>query len=443
MDWPTLLTRERFGKPSQSLEELGRSAFHKDHDRIIFSGAFRRLGRKTQVHPVSSNDHIHTRLTHSLEVACVGRSLGMRAGEMLREILPVWSEPSDLGVIVQSACLAHDIGNPPFGHSGEDAIRHWFEQAAARGWLDGLTEAERADFLNFEGNAQGFRVLTQLEYHQFDGGARLTHATLGCYLKYPWSTRHLEGQGYKKHKFGCYQSELPLLGQIAGRLGLPQLDTQRWARHPLVYLMEAADDICYGLIDLEDGLEMDLLDYGEVEALLLDLVGDDLPETYRLLGPQDSRRRKLAILRGKAIEHLTNAAARAFVARHDDLLAGTLEGDLVEHMHGPAKECVLRAKALAREKIFHDKRKTLHEIGAYTTLEILLDAFIGAALEQHGGRTPSFKHRRILDLLGNNAPDPHASLYQGYLRVIDFIAGMTDSYATEMAREMTGRSSPI
>ncbi|HEY6610824.1 MAG TPA: deoxyguanosinetriphosphate triphosphohydrolase, partial [Pseudomonas sp.] len=221
------------------------------------------------------------------------------------------------------------------------------------------------------------------------------------------------------------------------------LESERWARHPLVYLMEAADDICYGLIDLEDGLEMDLLDYPEVEALLLDLVGDDLPETYRQLGPRDSRRRKLAILRGKAIEHLTNAAARAFVAQQDALLAGTLEGDLVEHMHGPAKQCVLRAKALAREKIFQDKRKTLHEIGAYTTLEILLNSFCGAALEQHGGRTPSFKNRRILDLLGNNAPDPHWPLYKSYMRVIDFIAGMTDSYATEMAREMTGRSSPV
>lgn len=232
-----------------------------------------------------------------------------------------------------------------------------------------------------------------------------------------------------------------MLEQIAHKLGLPQLEEQRWARHPLVYLMEAADDICYALIDLEDGLEMELLEYAEVESLLLDLVGDDLPETYRQLGPQDSRRRKLAILRGKAIEHLTNAAARAFVEQQDALLAGTLPGDLVEHMHGPAKRCVLNAKDMARKKIFQDKRKTLHEIGAYTTLEILLNAFCGAALEQHNGRTPSFKSRRILDLLGNNAPDPQGPLHTSFLRMIDFIAGMTDSYASEMALEMTGRSS--
>ena len=443
MDWHTLLTRERLGKSAHSSDELGRSPFHKDHDRIIFSGAFRRLGRKTQVHPVSSNDHIHTRLTHSLEVSCVGRSLGMRVGQVLRDDLPEWCSPADLGMIVQSACLAHDIGNPPFGHSGEDAIRCWFQQAAGRGWLDDMSDAQRADFLNFEGNAQGFRVLTQLEYHQFDGGTRLTYATLGTYLKYPWTSRHAEALGYKKHKFGCYQNEQPLLEQIAQKLNLPNVAEQRWARHPLVYLMEAADDICYGLIDLEDGLEMELLEYSEVEALLLALVGDDIPETYRQLGPRDSRRRKLATLRGKTIEHLTNAAAGAFVEQQSNLLRGELHGDLVEHMHGPAKECVLQAKAMARQKIFQDKRKTLHEIGAYTTLEILLNAFCGAALEQHRGGNPSFKNQRILDLLGRSAPSPELPLYQSFLRMIDFIAGMTDSYATEMAGEMTGRSSPV
>ncbi len=442
MDWHQLLNRERLGKTSHSAEELGRSPFHKDHDRIIFSGAFRRLGRKTQVHPVSSNDHIHTRLTHSLEVSCVGRSLGMRVAEMIRPALPQWCEPSDLGMIVQSACLAHDIGNPPFGHSGEDAIRHWFQQAARSGWLDSMSEAERADFLNFEGNAQGFRVLTQLEYHQFDGGMRLTYATLGAFSKYPWSSKHASADGYKKHKFGSYQNELPLLEQIANKLGIPKLDDEQWARHPLVYLVEAADDICYGLIDLEDGIEMELLDYSEVETLLLDLVGDDLPETYRQLGPNDSRRRKLAILRGKAIEHLTNAAAHAFVEQQPALMSGTLQGDLVEHMCGSAKTCVLNAKALARQKIFQDKRKTLHEIGAYTTLEILLNAFCGAALEQHNHGTLSFKNRRIFDLLGHGAPQADWPLYKSFMRIIDFIGGMTDSYATEMAREMTGRSSP-
>ena len=438
MDWETLLCRERLGKPVASSEELGRTPFHKDHDRVIFSGAFRRLGKKTQVHPVSSNDHIHTRLTHSLEVSCVGRSLGMRVGEMLRDELPDWCAPADLGVIIQAACLAHDIGNPPYGHSGEDAIRHWFHKAAAQGWLDDMTEDQQQDFLNFEGNAQGFRVLTQLEYHQFDGGMRLTYATLGAFLKYPWTSAQADDAGYKKHKFGCYQGEYPALLQITDKLGLPQLSDGHWARSPLVYLVEAADDICYALIDLEDGLEMELLRYEEVESLLLDLVGDDLPETYRLLGPQDSTRRKLAILRGKAIEHLVNAAAETFIAQQQALLAGTLSGDLVSHMPDAARRCVQNAKSMARERIFQDKRKTLHEIGAYSTLETLLEAFCGAVNEQQSGHNLSFKHRRILDLLGNNAPKPDWNRYASYMRVIDFIAGMTDLYAADMAAQIRG-----
>jgi len=442
MDWETLLCRERLGKPLASADELGRTPFHKDHDRVIFSGAFRRLGKKTQVHPVSSNDHIHTRLTHSLEVGCVGRSLGMRVGSMLRSELPDWCEPADLGVIVQAACLAHDIGNPPYGHSGEDAIRHWFRQAAAQGRLDQLSEAQRQDFLHFEGNAQGFRVLTQIEYHQAEGGMRLTYATLGAYLKYPWTTQHADSQGYKKHKFGSYQAEYPLLEQIADKLGLPPQGEQSWSRHPLVYLVEAADDICYGLIDLEDGLEMDLLAYAEVEQVLLDLVGDDLPETYRQLGPQDSQRRRLAILRGKAIEHLVNAAAEAFIEQQPALLAGNLQGDLVEHMHGAARRCVLDAKQMARKRIFQDKRKTLVEIGAYSTLETLLEALCGAVAELHAGQNLSFKHQRILDLLGHTIPKPDWDPYRSYLRVVDFIAGMTDQYAADLATQIRGINLP-
>lgn len=438
MDWETLLCRERLGKPVASDDELGRTPFHKDHDRVIFSGAFRRLGKKTQVHPVSSNDHIHTRLTHSLEVGCVGRSLGMRVGEMLRSEMPDWCQPADLGVIVQAACLAHDIGNPPYGHSGEDAIRHWFRQAEQRGMLDQLSDAEKQDFLHFEGNAQGFRVLTQIEYHQAEGGMRLTYATLGAYLKYPWTAQHANDLGYKKHKFGCYQAEFPLLQQIAGKLGLPALGPHRWARHPLVYLVEAADDICYGLIDLEDGLEMDLLAYAEVERVLLDLVGDDLPETYRQLGPNDSQRRRLAILRGKAIEHLVNAAAQAFIDQQPALLAGELQGDLVEHMPPAARNCVLTAKDMARKRIFQDKRKTLHEIGAYSTLETLLEAFCSAVNELHAGQNLSFKHQRILDLIGHTIPQADWPPYRSYLRVLDFIAGMTDLYAADMAAQIRG-----
>src|SRR5699024_8135368 len=202
MNWRRLLDPTRLHDTRDAPpEEPGRSPFHKDHDRIVFSGSFRRLGRKTQVHPLTENDHIHTRLTRSLEVGCVGRSLGMSVGEALRDRLPNGISPADLGVIVQAACLAHDIGNPPFGHAGEYAIRDWFKRAKVdgSGLLDGLSERERADLLTYEGNAQGFRVVTQIEYNQFRGGMRLTAATLGTLLKYPWTVEYGDSAG----KFGC------------------------------------------------------------------------------------------------------------------------------------------------------------------------------------------------------------------------------------------------
>ena len=244
MDLKSLLNTHRLGnKPAK--QELGRSPFNSDHDKIIFSGAFRRLGKKTQVHPMATNDHIHNRLTHSLEVACVGRSLGIKVGQALmdKQRLPPGFLPTDLGDIVQSACLAHDIGNPPFGHTGEEAIRNWFEHDG-KPYLAGLTADEQADFLHFEGNAQGLRVLTASEYHPYAGGMRLTYATLGAFIKYPW-TAAPASQGLRpKPKYGVFQAEVDIFEEIAQAVNLTQQGEHWYSRHPLVYLMDAADDFC-------------------------------------------------------------------------------------------------------------------------------------------------------------------------------------------------------
>jgi len=217
MNWRQLLSPVRFGEPQGTLAlDLGRSPFHKDYDRIVFSSAFRRLDRKTQVHPLSENDHVHSRLTHSLEVGCVGRSLGTRVAEALASQLPDDITAADIGALVQAACLAHDIGNPPYGHTGEDAIRHWFRDPENAHFLDGLSESERNDLQTFEGNAQGFRIVTQVEYHRFQGGMRLTYGTLGAFLKYPWTADYV-ARGEQK-KFGCYQTELPILREVAARV---------------------------------------------------------------------------------------------------------------------------------------------------------------------------------------------------------------------------------
>lgn len=437
MQWQRLLDPSRLDGERSGREEIGRSPFHKDHDRIVFSGSFRRLGRKTQVHPLTDNDHIHTRLTHSLEVGCVGRSLGMIVGELLRERLPAWMTPADLGVIVQAACLGHDIGNPPFGHAGEYAIRDWFKRAEAdgSGLLEGLTEHERADLLTYEGNAQGFRVVTQIEYNQFRGGMRLTAATLGTLLKYPWTVEH----GGSAGKFGCYQSERRLLAEVAERLGLLPREAGRWCRHPLAWLVEAADDICYALLDLEDGLEMGILRFDEVADVLLQIAGDTPPDYPAMVRDGVSQRRRIAALRGAAMERAVNDVGAVFVAHETALLNGTLNADLLELCHPDLGWGVKAAKQLARERIFQNERKAKLEIGAYTTLGILLEAFIGAAHELHYTGGSSFKHQRVLALIGENTPKPSWPLYDSYRRMLDFIGGMTDHYAVDLAQEMGGR----
>lgn len=438
MHWQQLLDPSRLhGEHTSGREEIGRSPFHKDHDRIVFSGSFRRLGRKTQVHPLTDNDHIHTRLTHSLEVGCVGRSLGMIVGELLRERLPDWITPADLGVIVQAACLGHDIGNPPFGHAGEYAIRDWFKRAEAdgSGLLDGLTELERADLLTYEGNAQGFRVVTQIEYNQFRGGMRLTAATLGTLLKYPWTVEY----GGSAGKFGCYQSEKSQLEDVARCLGLLPRGEGRWCRHPLAWLVEAADDICYALLDLEDGLEMDILRFDEVADVLLQIAGEE-PSDYAAMEQEGvSQRRRIAALRGAAMERAVNDVGAVFVEHETALLNGTLNRDLLELCHPDLGWGVAAAKQLARERIFQNERKAKLEIGAYTTLGILLEAFIGAAHELHFTGQTSFKHQRVLALIGENTPRPSWPLYDSYRRMLDFIGGMTDHYAVDLAQEMGGR----
>ncbi|QNI01749.1 deoxyguanosinetriphosphate triphosphohydrolase [Halomonas sp. SH5A2] len=436
MSWEQLLSPKRLhDQRSTSNREIGRSPFHKDHDRIVFSGSFRRLGRKTQVHPLTENDHIHTRLTHSLEVGCVGRSLGMIVGELLRDRLPKWITPADLGVIVQTACLGHDIGNPPFGHAGEYAIRDWFQRAQSSGLLEGLSDAEREDLLTYEGNAQGFRVITQIEYNQFNGGMRLSAATLGALLKYPWTVRYSGRAG----KFGAYQSEQALLKEVAEAVGLLPQGEQRWCRHPLAWLVEAADDICYALLDLEDGLEMGILRYEEVVEVLRQIAGEFPPEYAEMQARNVSQRRRIALLRGAAMERAVNDVGAVFVQHEQALLSGTLSDDLLELCHPDLGWGVQAAKQLARERIFQNERKAKLEIGAYTTLGILLEAFIGAAHELHHTGRSSFKHQRVLALIGENTPLASWPLYESYRRMLDFIGGMTDHYAVDLAQEMGGR----
>ncbi len=435
MQWSELLTTRRYGHESITVEEAGRSHFHKDHDRIIFCSAFRRLGRKTQVHPMALNDHIHTRLTHSIEVGSLGRSLGIRVGELIADELPAWTTPHDIGMIVQSACLAHDIGNPPFGHAGEYAIRDWFRHRDGDPRFAALSAGERLDLQTFEGNAQGFRVVTCIENNLFDGGLRLTYPTLGTQLKYPWTA----AQGGKRGKFSCFLSELEILTRLAGELGLIPLGENRWCRHPLAWLMEAADDICYAILDLEDAIELHLLNFDEVKPILQQLCGD-LEFDDAIFSSQASARRKISALRGRAMENMVNSVVAAFTGHYAEIMQGRYQGELLADGDPMVRDGLARAKQLARERVFPDTRKAELEVGAYTTLGVLLEAFIEAVWEQHrlGREGIGYRSQKILNLMGIHAPAPGRSLYHSYMRALDFIGGMTDTYATYLARQIGG-----
>ncbi len=445
MEWQRLLNKSRLGgRPAK--DESGRTAFLRDHDKIVFSGAFRRLARKTQVHPLATNDHVHNRLTHSLEVSCVGRTLGIRVGDQLkrRGLLPADIDATDLGDIVQSACLAHDIGNPPFGHTGERAIRAWFRHQGAP-YLSLLTAEQRSDLEIFEGNAEGFRILTKSEYHLYDDGMRLTYATLATFLKYPWLS-HAAAQPdcLRPGKYSAFMADRDAFLEVCEATGLAKLGPQHYARHPLAYLMEAADDFCYAIIDLEDGLEMDLLHWDEVYALLSPAIPDN-DEVRHLIHSDMRVGRKASLLRGKILETFIEAGVEAFMANHDALLAGRLSGDLISHCEPAVRNVVENAKQLARTKVFEHPRKVELEIGAYEVISTLLNGLIEAAVSYARGDDTNYRHLRIIDLIGKHSFPPElreldeqARIYECIMRTVDFLSGMTDNYATYLAKQFAG-----
>lgn len=443
MDWQKLLSTQRFRVEEGSIVptrtpstqegmDALRTDFHIDYDRVVFSGAFRRLGRKTQVHPFAEHDLTHNRLTHSVEVASVGRSLGNRVGVMLQagEFLPLGISPTDIGSIVQVACLAHDLGNPPFGHTGEDALRDWFRNPQHSGYLQGLSEAERNDVQTYEGNAHSLRILASLEMYRNRGGMRLASATIGALLKYPWTTLH----PYGMKKFNIYQTELPFIRRVAEELGLVELGPDYWARHPLSYLMEAADDICYALLDLEDAVELDLLSDMDVESVLSELTFTE--STWYA----QSARQRCAMLRGIAIGKAIDDVAQTFMLHQPDLLNGEFKGrDLLALCSPEVQNTLEKAKELARTRIFRHRTKLMTEIATFPCLGSILDLLIPIVYTFLVEKKIDTRQSLVLELLKNSDPiTEHDSLYQGYMKVLDFVGGMTDNAAAKMAQDLSG-----
>ena len=450
--WQPLLSTQSLYQTTPTLKSASsRTVFHKDYDRVIFSQSFRKLNQKTQVHPLTHEMGIHTRLTHSLEVSCIGRSLGMLSAEKLGAHLPNNVTMSDVGVIVQAACLAHDIGNPPFGHAGEQAIRDWFYQPSNQvAYLAKLTPNQQLDLLGYEGNAQGFRLLTRNEHHPDEGGMRLTAATLGAFMKYPYlatATNTAPTVGaplpspLRLKKFGCFDSESAYLSQLGQQLGLVKI-ADGFARHPLAYLLEAADDICYALIDLEDGILLGMLDYHEVEPLLLKLVGNRLgvPSEVTSHAPVSQ---KLAALRGRAMRRLVDKVTDAFVKNQSVLLEGKLKGCLFDHCPSNVRLSILEAKHLAHTRIFQHPSKVRVEIMANRCLHTLLAAFMPLALvgdDRHA--LEQFEQLRLLSILnahlGNFSRRLGKDVYQNILCVLDMITAMNDHEAYQLAKELQG-----
>ncbi len=449
MDWRTLLSRQRLGSSQPPGETAVRTDFQRDFDRIVFCSAFRRMQDKTQVFPLSRVDYVRTRLTHSLEASSIGRSLGTLVGEQVisRHGLQGF-EASDFGDICAAACLAHDIGNPPFGHSGEDAFRHWASRAGyGRRRVGVLQGSEREDFLSFEGNAQGFRILTRLQNPDNPGGLQLTCATLAAFTKYPRESWLGGGRygGVSAKKLGFMAADRPLFQAVAETTGLLPRDAgfAIWHRHPLAFLVEAADDISYRVIDIEDGYRLGHIDL----ATVLDLFGSvirDLGQDARVARIRDDKG-KVEFLRAKVINAVIGQAMTCFLDHEDAILDGRFDEPLMARL--PAREAMESLITVARERIYCAQEVVEIQAAGFQVIGDLLERFIQALddlAERGGGAPPQSRMlarlipRQFKGLDGEPSPEP----YHRLLQLTDFVSGMTDSYAVSLYKKITGISLP-
>ncbi len=448
MNWLQLLSADRLGRAKPGRREAARSDFQRDSDRIIFSSAFRRLQDKTQVFPLAENDFARTRLTHSLEVASVGRSLGTRVGAEVCARHCLGDEglhASDFGAIVHAAALGHDLGNPPFGHSGEDAIQHWFKSGSphARDAREGLSETESADIGRYEGNAQGFRILTRLQMPDNNGGLQLTCAMLGAFTKYPHAslTGPVAHEGASLKKFGYFQSERGHFADVAGHCGLLTRATECWARHPLAFLVEAADDICYRLVDYEDGARLGHLSYETVRDAFLTI----LPAARhpRDLTGMTSTKAAIEMLRAMAIGECLSQCTALFLDHEKDLLDGKFDTPLTDVI--PAAAALAAIQKHSRETIYTTPRGVQIEIAGYEVLGGLLDVFMSAvndiAAQGDGASKRSKKLASQLPAECVRAAHEEGP-YLRLMRMLDFVSGMTDSYAVALYRRVKGIALP-
>ncbi len=441
MNWRQLLSNKRFGlEELHVVRENDRTEFQRDYDRLVFSPAFRRLQNKTQVFPLPGSIFVHNRLTHSLEVSCVGRSLGNNVARGLLAIHPELSDSylSEIGSIVSAACLAHDMGNPPFGHSGERAIDTYFSEGQGLSLKDNVRPEEWQDLIHFEGNANVFRLLTHQFLGRRKGGFVLTYATLASVVKYPYVSS-LVGD---KSKFGFFTSEEQDYRLIADELGIRRLSLEgepsRYARHPLVYLVEAADDICYQVMDLEDAHKLKILTTEETRQILLNFF-DEKRRTHicdicRLVKDTNEQ---IAYLRSSVIGVLVKECTQAFIAHEAEILAGTFQGCLIEHISPLVKMAYEHCADVSMKRIYCSKHVLDIELAGFRIIYTLLEALIEAVM------SPEKAYSKLMIKRVSEQYDIHAeTLYGRILAVLDFLSGMTDVYALDLYRKINGTSLP-
>jgi len=441
MQWEQLLSLRKQGNKSKRIrieENETRLGFEVDYDRVIFSSAFRSLQDKTQVIPFSKTSFVHTRLTHSLEVSVVGRSLGRIVGKELLKKHPQLQNVhgyqfNDLGAIVAAAALAHDIGNPPFGHSGEKAIGDYFLNGNGQRFKNQLTEKEYQDLVDFEGNANGFKILTESK-NGVEGGLRLTYATLGAFMKYPKQSLPKKPSAHvADKKFGVFQSETDFFNEVVSELGLLSRNNNGFSRHPLTFLVEAADDICYTIIDFEDGINLGLIEEEIALEYLINLVRNNLKtEVYsRLNTPQD----RLAYLRAIAINTLIAEAATIFLDNEEEILKGTFSEALLDKSQYKAQ--IADIIKISVEKVYQSKEVMEKEIAGYTILSTLLDVFTKAFENHYQGKARHYD-KLLLRMFGCDLSQKPQSVYGYLMDCCSFISRLTDGNALQIFQKVKG-----
>ena len=442
MEWSQLINDKRFGlehyhDPKKSKI---RTDFRRDYDRLVFSSPFRRLQNKTQVFPLPGSIFVHNRLTHSIEVACVGKSMADEIAIVLGERYadqPWHSLFQHIGDIVAAACLAHDLGNPPFGHSGEKAIATFFSEGDGRHLRDKLSDKEWSDLINFEGNANAFRLLTHSFKGRRDGGFAMTYSTLASIVKYPF-----ESSLATKGKFGFFTSETEDFVKVAEELGMLRLPEPegkiKYARHPLVYIVEAADDICYEIMDIEDAHKLKILGTGEVIELLLSYFSDDeRPHMQEVMDRVDDPNEKIAYLRSCVIGVLVKRCAEMFIANEEKILSGTFEGSLLGNLHSIEGDAYRRCNDLSWDKIYRASDVVDIELAGNRIITFLLEKLIGAVVN------PELNYSRLLLSKVPRQYDVEAPTLFGKIQaVLDHVSAMTDVYALDLFRNLNGLSLP-